>query len=82
MKFWTIAKKSDDNAPSILLKQAAFLIKLGMPRAVLVLYDWTLTLAPKNTIALAGLAEARRLATETDTARYWKQIVGKPMVKA
>ncbi len=81
IRFLKFFRKSLPEAPPILLQQARFLIALGVPRAALVLYDWALYIAPADTIALAGQAETRRLAT-ADTARYWKQVVGKPMVKA
>ncbi len=82
MRLLKFSRKSLPEAPPILLQQAKFLIQLGVPRAALVLYDWALRIAPADPNALAGQAEARHLATAEDTARYWKQIVGKPMVKA
>ncbi len=68
-----------DAAPPILLRQAAFLVRLGKPRAALVLYDWALALAPADPAATHGQAEARRLAVEADTRSYWKRVTGRDL---
>ncbi len=82
MRILKFYRKTTAMAPAILLQQAKFSTNLGVPRAALVLYDWALAIAPGGPVTLAGQAEARRLAAEADSARYWKQVVGKPMVKA
>ncbi len=75
-KFW---RKSLDRAPAILLRQAAFLIALGIPRAALVLYDWALNLAPADPAAINRQAEARRLVADAETRYYWKRVTGKDL---
>ncbi len=71
--------RPQEHAPSILLRQAEFLVKLGKPRAALVLYEWALDLAPADPAAIKGQAAARRLAVEADTRCYWKRVTGKDL---
>ncbi len=77
-----ILKQASGKAPENLLERAEFLNHLGVPRAALILYDWALRIAPTDPLAIAGQTTARRLAADQDSARNWKQVVGKPFVTA
>ncbi len=73
---WNFWDKEKTHAPPILLEKAAFLLHLGVPRAALVLYDWACECAPADPDAIQGQAKARQVATDIETSRYWRKLVG------